>query len=57
MAIYTKEDETSMHRSKADESYLVGEGRKPVEGYLSIQDIIKVAVVSKRSKPGNDRNE
>ncbi len=28
VAIYAKEDEYSVHRFKADEAYLVGEGKK-----------------------------
>lgn len=43
VAIFAKEDENSVHRFKADESYLVGEGKKPVEAYLDIEDIIRVA--------------
>ena len=43
VAIYSKEDRLSMHRNQADESYLVGEGKKPVEAYLDIEDILRVA--------------
>ena len=43
VAIFAKEDENSVHRFKADESYLVGEGKKPVEAYLDIEDIIRIA--------------
>ncbi|RXG53200.1 Pyruvate carboxylase, mitochondrial [Armadillidium vulgare] len=32
-----------MHRQKADESYLIGAGLPPVEAYLSIPEIIRVA--------------
>ncbi|XP_013161506.1 PREDICTED: pyruvate carboxylase, mitochondrial-like [Papilio xuthus] len=32
-----------MHRQKADESYLVGKGLPPVEAYLNIPEIIRVA--------------
>lgn len=35
-----------MHRQKADESYLVGKGLPPVEAYLNIPEIIRVAKVS-----------
>ena len=31
-----------MHRNQADEAYLVGEGKKPVEAYLDIEDIIRI---------------
>ncbi|KKB41973.1 pyruvate carboxylase [Bacillus thermotolerans] len=43
VAIYSKEDSGSYHRYKADEAYLVGEGKKPIEAYLDIEDIIRVA--------------
>ncbi|MBT2671343.1 hypothetical protein J7E95_11005 [Streptomyces sp. ISL-14] len=43
VAIYSKEDIGSFHRYKADESYLVGEGKKPIEAYLDIEGIIKIA--------------
>ena len=32
-----------MHRNKADEAYLVGEGKGPVEAYLDIVDILRIA--------------
>jgi len=35
-----------MHRLKADESYLVGKGKAPVEAYLDIPEIIRVAKVN-----------
>lgn len=43
VAIFAKEDELSVHRFKADEAYLVGAGKKPVEAYLDIEDIIRIA--------------
>ncbi|OEH85114.1 pyruvate carboxylase [Desulfuribacillus stibiiarsenatis] len=43
VAIYSKEDAGSLHRNKADEAYLVGEGKKPIEAYLDIEGIIEVA--------------
>ncbi|MCX7869789.1 MAG: hypothetical protein N2322_07540, partial [Terrimicrobiaceae bacterium] len=43
VAIYAAEDRLSMHRFKADEAYLVGEGRGPVGAYLDIEGIIGVA--------------
>ncbi|XP_056639826.1 pyruvate carboxylase, mitochondrial isoform X1 [Diorhabda sublineata] len=42
VAIYSKEDRAHIHRLKADESYLVGEGLPPVEAYLNIPEIINV---------------
>lgn len=32
-----------MHRQKADEGYMVGRGLPPVQAYLNIPEIIKVA--------------
>ncbi len=43
VAIYSKEDEISLHRFKADESYLIGEGKKPIDAYLDIDGIIEIA--------------
>ncbi|OZM58728.1 pyruvate carboxylase [Lottiidibacillus patelloidae] len=43
VAIYSKEDSGSYHRYKADEAYLVGEGKKPIDAYLDIEGIIDVA--------------
>ncbi|MFC0297617.1 pyruvate carboxylase [Geobacillus jurassicus] len=43
VAIYSKEDAGSYHRYKADEAYLVGEGKKPIEAYLDIEGIIEIA--------------
>ena len=43
IAIYAKEDEFSMHRFKADESYLVGKNDDPIEAYLDMDDIIRIA--------------
>jgi len=43
VAVYSHEDRFALHRFKADESYLVGEGRKPLQAYLDIDDIIRIA--------------
>jgi pyruvate carboxylase len=43
VAIYSQEDRFSLHRTKADEAYLVGAGRAPVEAYLDIADIVRLA--------------
>ncbi|MBU1237010.1 MAG: pyruvate carboxylase [Gammaproteobacteria bacterium] len=43
VGIYANEDRLALHRAKADESYLVGEGKKPIQAYLDIDDIIRVA--------------
>ncbi|AEI82390.1 pyruvate carboxylase Pyc (plasmid) [Cupriavidus necator N-1] len=43
VAIYSYQDRFAQHRFKADESYLVGHGKKPVDAYLDIEDILRVA--------------
>ncbi|MCP8616646.1 pyruvate carboxylase [Salirhabdus salicampi] len=43
VAIYSKEDSGAYHRYKADEAYLVGEGKKPIDAYLDIEGIIEIA--------------
>ncbi|MCQ2603562.1 MAG: pyruvate carboxylase [Spirochaetia bacterium] len=43
VAIYSNEDRLSLYRTKADESYLVGKGKKPVDAYLGIDEIIELA--------------
>jgi pyruvate carboxylase len=43
VAVYSREDSGSYHRYKADEAYLVGVGKKPIEAYLDIEDIIRIA--------------
>ena len=45
LAIYSHEDRLSLHRLKADESYVIGdEGQyTPVGAYLAIDEIIKIA--------------
>ncbi|CAG4895886.1 pyruvate carboxylase [Paraburkholderia saeva] len=43
VAIYSKEDRLALHRFKADESYLVGDGKKPLAAYLDIDDILRIA--------------
>src|SRR6185369_12323218 len=44
VAIYSAEDRFALHRFKADESYVVGLGKKPIAAYLDIEDIIRVAL-------------
>ncbi len=44
VAIYSHEDRVHLHRYKADESYLVGEERGPVEAYLGIDEIVSIAL-------------
>ena len=43
VAIFSNEDRFALHRFKADESYLVGAGKKPIQAYLDIADIIRIA--------------
>src|SRR5438477_602652 len=43
VAIYAQEDRLSIHRFKADEAYLVGEGKGPVGAYLDIAGIVALA--------------
>ncbi len=43
VAIYAREDRFSLHRFKADESYPVGAGAKPIAAYLDIKDILRIA--------------
>ncbi|ROO24454.1 pyruvate carboxylase [Salinisphaera orenii MK-B5] len=43
VAIYAQEDRFALHRFKADESYLVGEGEKPIAAYLDIETIVEIA--------------
>ncbi len=43
VAIYSQQDRQALHRFKADESYLVGEGQKPLAAYLGGEDILRIA--------------
>jgi len=43
VAIYAEEDRLSLHRYKADEAYQVGKGKKPIEAYLGIEEIVELA--------------
>src|SRR5690625_2201619 len=43
VSVYSKEDASSLHRYKADESYLIGEDKGPIEAYLDIEGIIDLA--------------
>ena len=44
IAIYSQEDRFSLHRTKADEAYLVGEGKGALQAYLDIEEIIATAL-------------
>ena len=43
VAIYSQQDRQALHRFKADESYMVGEGQKPLAAYLDGEDILRIA--------------
>ena len=43
VAVYSEEDNNSLHRFKADESYLIGKENGPIEAYLDIEGILEVA--------------
>ncbi|MCL2224126.1 MAG: pyruvate carboxylase [Defluviitaleaceae bacterium] len=43
VAIYAKEDQYNLFRTKADASYMVGENRTPLGAYLDIDAIIRLA--------------
>ena len=47
IAVFADQDKLSLHRFKADEAYLIGEGMGPIEAYLSIEEIIRVAKLAK----------
>lgn len=44
VAIYSNEDKYSLFKTKADEAYLIGENKSPVEAYLNIEEIISLAL-------------
>jgi len=37
VAIYSQEDRLALHRFKADEAYLIGAGKGPIEAYLDVE--------------------
>jgi pyruvate carboxylase len=43
VAVYSQEDRLSLHRYKADEAYLVGKGKGPIDAYLGIDELISLA--------------
>ena len=47
VAIYAEQDRLSLHRFKADEAFIVGKGKGPLEAYLSIDEVLRVAKDSK----------
>ncbi|HML15710.1 MAG TPA: pyruvate carboxylase, partial [Bryobacteraceae bacterium] len=43
VAVYSQEDRLSLHRFKADEAYLIGQAKGPVQAYLDIEGAIGLA--------------
>jgi pyruvate carboxylase len=43
VAVYSQEDRLSLHHFKADEAYLIGQGKGPVQAYLDVESIVKLA--------------
>src|SRR5438309_907681 len=43
VAVYSQEDRLSLHRFKADEAYLIGQGKGPVQAYLDVDGIVALA--------------
>ncbi|MGM0317999.1 MULTISPECIES: pyruvate carboxylase [unclassified Enterococcus] len=46
VGVYAEEDEYSVHRFKADEAYLVGKRKRPIDAYLDIEGILEIAKAS-----------
>ncbi|HUH77453.1 MAG TPA: biotin carboxylase N-terminal domain-containing protein, partial [Devosia sp.] len=46
VAVFAEEDKLALHRFKADEAYLIGKGKGPVEAYLQIDEYIRIAKLS-----------
>src|SRR5262245_30266358 len=43
VAIFSEADRSALHRFAADQSHLVGAARSPIEAYLDVDDIMRVA--------------
>ena len=43
VAVFSQEDRLSLHRFKADEAYLIGDGKGPVQAYLDVEGIVALA--------------
>ncbi len=43
VAVFSQEDRLALHRFKADEAYLIGQGKGPVEAYLDVEGILDLA--------------
>ena len=44
VAVFTPEDRTALHRTKAGEAYQLGEPGHPVRGYLDVDSLVRVAL-------------
>ena len=44
VAVYSEQDRLSLHRFKADEAYLIGQGKGPVQAYLDVDGIVALAL-------------
>ena len=44
VAVFSQEDRLSLHRFKADEAYLIGSGKGPVQAYLDVDGVMKLAI-------------
>ncbi len=47
VSIYSREDRYALFRSKADESYQLDTRKGPIDAYLDIDTIIKIALAAK----------
>ncbi len=43
VAVFSQEDRFALHRFKADEAYRVGKGKTPVQAYLDVEDLMRIA--------------
>ena len=43
VAVFSQEDRLSLHRFKADEAYLIGDGMGPIQAYLDVEGIVALA--------------
>ncbi|MBQ9272728.1 MAG: pyruvate carboxylase [Mogibacterium sp.] len=43
VAVYSAEDRNALFRTKAHESYEIGKGKSPIDAYLGIEEIIRMA--------------
>ncbi|MEE8285143.1 MAG: biotin carboxylase N-terminal domain-containing protein, partial [Gammaproteobacteria bacterium] len=44
VAVYSHEDRFSLHRFKADEAYLLGAGLDPIQAYLDVDEVLRIAL-------------